>query len=135
MQGSGEGYRVTDSTPDVPSSRSDAVAVANVLMIEETDLNKPPDEELRLRRELARFFKDHLGNAPSDEEKGNLRMLCKHCSANKSKTPKDKIINWMLLRVEERVLRPESRPSPRDLIVCDFLVGELQAMVSSRLRR
>ena len=103
--------------------------------MEETPDQKRLGRESHVRRELGRFFSAHLGTPPSDDERGNLRMLCRHCKANKDKTPKEKIINWMLLRLEERVLRPESQPTDRDLTVCDFLVEELQALVSSRLKR
>lgn len=100
----------------------------------EENIPNPAPREEAIRTELARFFGAHLGSAPASNDRGSLRMLCKHCKANKNGTPKEKLINWMLLRTEERLLLPDVQPSPADLTVCDFLVSELQALVRSRLK-
>ena len=47
-------------------------------------------------------------------------------SKNKNKTPKEKLINYKLLRVNERLFSSDSEDiSMKDSIICEFLVDEL----------
>lgn len=53
-------------------------------------------------------------------------------SKNKNTTPKEKLINYKLLRVNERMFEnAESELSPKDAIICEFLIDELLKYVAN----
>ncbi len=56
-------------------------------------------------------------------------------SKNKNNTPKEKLINYKLLRVNERLFASESEEIPvKDSIICEFLVEELLKYVSKSIK-
>ena len=53
-------------------------------------------------------------------------------SKNKNTTPKEKLINYKLLRVDERMFNSEKLElSPKDAIICEFLIDELMKYVAN----
>ena len=53
-------------------------------------------------------------------------------SKNKNVTPKEKLINYKLLRVNERMFESaESELSPKDAVICEFLIEELLKYVAN----
>jgi hypothetical protein len=57
-------------------------------------------------------------------------------SKNKNNTPKEKLINYKLLRINEKMFESEtSEISLKDSVVCEFLVDELLKYVSKSLKK
>lgn len=53
-------------------------------------------------------------------------------SKNKNTTPKEKLINYKLLRVNERMFESEQPElSPKDAVICEFLIDELLKYVAN----
>ena len=57
-------------------------------------------------------------------------------SKNKNNTPKEKLINYKLLRINEKMFESEtSEISLKDSVVCEFLVDELLKYVSKSVKK
>ncbi len=57
-------------------------------------------------------------------------------SKNKNNTPKEKLINYKLLRINEKLFASESEEiSLKDSVVCEFLVDELLKYVSKSIKK
>lgn len=80
---------------------------------------------------LQEFLERYLGDRVLETNEGALRMLILRAKSSRNKTPKEKLIVWMLLRLNERLLDPDQQPSSRDLVVCDFLLTELGSLVAT----
>jgi hypothetical protein len=56
-------------------------------------------------------------------------------SKNKNNTPKEKLINYKLLRINEKMFASESEDiSLKDSVICEFLVEELIKYVSKSIK-
>jgi hypothetical protein len=56
-------------------------------------------------------------------------------SKNKNNTPKEKLINYKLLRINEKMFASESEEiSLKDSVICEFLVEELIKYVSKSIK-
>jgi hypothetical protein len=82
-------------------------------------LNK---QELLLK--LKEFIEIHGKTKILDVAEGSLKMHILHAK-NQSKTPKDKLILYKLLRIDERLLNSENEISEKDSIIVEFLIEEL----------
>jgi hypothetical protein len=89
------------------------------------DLNK-----YQLMLKLKEFLEIQGKTKITDINEGVLKMYILH-SKNQNKTPKEKLINYKLLRVDERLLNnsPEEI-SERDSIIVEFLIEELMKYYS-----
>jgi hypothetical protein len=83
----------------------------------------PTREALLVR--LKEFLEIHLKSRIVDANSGILKMNILHCKNSFNKTPKEKLINYKLFRIQERLLESESDPNEYDTVVCDFLIQEL----------
>lgn len=81
------------------------------------------EDALSLRERLRRFLEVHSKAKILSADPGALRMYILH-SKNSNTKPKDKIINFMLLRLEE-ILLANASPQPEEAVVSDFLLKEL----------
>ncbi|HMV41019.1 MAG TPA: hypothetical protein PK079_11925 [Leptospiraceae bacterium] len=79
----------------------------------------------QLMLKLKDFIEIHEKTKISDLNEGVLKMYILH-SKNQNNTPKEKLINYKLLRIDERLLNnsPEEI-SERDSIIVEFLIEEL----------
>ena len=79
----------------------------------------------QLMLKLKEFIEIHSKTKISDLNEGVLKMYILH-SKNQNKTPKEKLINYKLLRVDEKLLylSPEEI-SEKDSIIVEFLIEEL----------
>jgi hypothetical protein len=77
-----------------------------------------------LLEDLRAFLEVHLKSKVLNADPGQLSMYVKLVHAQ-AKKPKDKMIAYLLLRVQERLL--EHAPDEKERIVCEFLIGELRA--------
>ena len=87
--------------------------------------------ENSIRERLRRFLEVHNKSKILDAEKGTLKM---HVLLSKSKNskPKEKLINFLLLRIMERLIEgPEL--DDKNTIICDFLMEELEKFVAKSL--
>lgn len=79
----------------------------------------------QLMLKLKEFLEIHGKTKITDVNPGVLKMYILH-SKNQNKTPKEKLINYKLLRIDERLLNysPEEI-GERDSIIVEFLIEEL----------
>lgn len=81
--------------------------------------------KFQLMLKLKEFMEIHGKTKITDVNEAVLKMYILH-SKNQNKTPKEKLINYKLLRVDERLLNNNSEEiSERDSIIVEFLIEEL----------
>jgi hypothetical protein len=87
-----------------------------------------------LYRELKTFLEAYHGTKILELKEESFQMYIL-LSKSKNKTPKEKLINYKLLRVQERLF-PESKGELdlKDSIVCEFLIEELKKYVSKSIK-
>lgn len=83
-----------------------------------------------LRERLRRFLEIHNKTKLLDASEGNIRMHILHAKNTKNEKIKDKMINDKLARLDERIFGPMPE---KDLIICEFLIDELEKYVASQL--
>ena len=84
----------------------------------------------QLMLKLKEFLEIHGKTKITDVNTGVLKMYILH-SKNQNKTPKEKLINYKLLRVDERLLNGDTEEiSERDSIIVEFLIEELMKYVA-----
>lgn len=82
-------------------------------------------KKYQLMLKLKEFLEIQGKTKITDINEGVLKMYILH-SKNQNKTPKEKLINYKLLRVDERLLNNSSEEiSERDFIIVEFLIDEL----------
>lgn len=91
------------------------------------------DAILDLKEELRRFLEAYLNTKVLGVEDGSLRMHILFCKNNKNSKIKEKMVNYKLLRTEERLLQGQMELNAKDYYVCQFLIEELQSYVASSL--
>lgn len=80
---------------------------------------------------LKKFFSAYHKTKIIEAKDDTLKMYIL-LSKNKNTTPKEKLINYKLLRIDERMFNVNSPElSFRDAIVCEFLIEELLKYVSN----
>ncbi|MCB1179166.1 MAG: hypothetical protein KDK36_16400 [Leptospiraceae bacterium] len=85
------------------------------------------NEDLRIFLEA--YHKTKILEAKDDSLKMYI-LLAK----NKNKTPKEKLINFKLLRVDERLFPEDGNMPPKDAIICEFLIDELKKYVAKTIK-
>lgn len=85
-----------------------------------------------LKARLAAFLETHLGTRIPEVSDGALRMHILAAKANRNTKPVEKLINYKLLRLNERLLDGSAKPESDDLVICDFLISELEQYVARR---
>ncbi|MCB1140907.1 MAG: hypothetical protein H7A24_06855 [Leptospiraceae bacterium] len=85
-----------------------------------------PKTRLELYKDLSVFLEVYHKTKILELREDTIRMYILF-SKSKNKTPKEKLINYKLLRIDERLF-PESKGelTVRDAIVCEFLIDELK---------
>lgn len=84
----------------------------------------------QLMLKLKEFLEIQAKTKITDVNPGVLKMYVLH-SKNQNKTPKEKLINYKLLRVDERLLNGDTEEiSERDSIIVEFLIEELMKYVA-----
>lgn len=83
----------------------------------------------QLMLKLKDFIEVHSKTKISDVNEGVLKMYVLH-SKNQNSTPKQKLINYKLLRVDEKLLNSQDEISERDSIIVEFLIDELMKYYS-----
>lgn len=79
----------------------------------------------QLMLKLKEFLEIHGKTKITDVNPGVLKMYILH-SKNQNKTPKEKLINYKLLRIDERLLNDSPEEiGERDSIIAEFLIEEL----------
>lgn len=81
-----------------------------------------------LRKFLEAYFKTKILEAKDD----TLQMYIL-LSKNKNKVPKEKLINYKLLRLAERLFPESGTLTVKDSIICEFLIEELQKYVKNSI--
>jgi len=76
-----------------------------------------------LLEDLREFLEVHLKTKVLNADPGQLTMYVKLANSQ-AKKPKDKMIAYLLLRTEERLL--EHNPDEKQRVVCEFLISELR---------
>lgn len=97
--------------------------------MEELEIKTKLELNEGLRKFLEAYFKTKILEAKDD----TLQMYIL-LSKNKNKTPKEKFINYKLLRLAERLFPENGVLSPKDLVICEFLIEELQKYVKNSIR-
>lgn len=87
-----------------------------------------PDKK-NLLNQLKVFMEIHGKTKILEANEGVLRMHVLH-SKNQNKSIKEKMINYKLLRVDERLLNPEKEISEKDSVIVEFLISELMKYYS-----
>lgn len=82
---------------------------------------------------LKEFLEIHGKTKIFDVNEGMLRMHILR-SKNQNKTPKEKLINYKLLRVEERLLVPGDEITEKDFIIVEFLLDELMKYYTNSIK-
>ena len=77
-----------------------------------------------LLEKLKEFLQIHGNTNILDPNEGALKMHILK-SKNENKTPKQKLINYKLLRIDEKLLTGQEAISEKDLIISEFLIDEL----------
>ena len=90
----------------------------------------PLREELKER--LRRFLEVRNDAKILDKDNGTLKMHILHSKTKKKKIV-DKMINYNLLRLAERLLTEKNNITDRDAIICEFLLEELEKYLASKL--
>ena len=67
-------------------------------------------------------------------EDGTLRMHVLHAKTRNTKIM-EKLINYKLLRLSERLLNDQEEIQPRDSVICEFLIDELEKYVANSLKK
>jgi hypothetical protein len=81
--------------------------------------------KMQLMLKLKEFLEIHAKTKITDVNEGVLKMYILH-SKNQNKTPKEKLINYKLLRIDERLLNSNvAEISERNSIIVEFLIDEL----------
>ncbi|MCE9598551.1 MAG: hypothetical protein K8S54_11335 [Spirochaetia bacterium] len=75
-----------------------------------------------LKESLRRFLEVHTKTRLLSAENGQLAMYIKLAQTQASK-PRDKMIVYFLLRIQERLL--EQAPDEKSRVICEFLISEL----------
>ncbi|MBE7413132.1 MAG: hypothetical protein L6Q54_12125 [Leptospiraceae bacterium] len=83
----------------------------------------------QLLEKLKEFIEIHCKTKILEANVGVLKMHTLR-SKNQNKTPKEKLINYKLLRVDERLLNESDGISEKDFIIVDFLIDELMKYYS-----
>ncbi len=89
----------------------------------------------QLREGLRIFLEAYMKAKLLSNDAGTLRMHILHAKNSRDKSVKEKQINYLLLRLEERLLKKDEKLSMKELHVCEFLVEELQAYVKNSISR
>ncbi len=87
--------------------------------------------KIELLGRLKEFLQIHGKTKILDANEGALKMHILK-SKNENKTPKQKLINYKLLRLDERLLTGHEAISEKDLIISEFLIDELLKYYSNR---
>lgn len=97
------------------------------------DLQTKTKEELyeNLGLFLSTYHKTKIIEAKPDTLKMYILL-----SKNKNTTPKEKLINYKLLRIDERMFNLEKPEfSVKDAIICEFLIEELLKYVTKSIKK
>lgn len=78
-------------------------------------------DRARLLEDLREFLEVHLKSKIPGTDGLGMYVKFVHSQASK---PKDKMISYLLLRAQERLL--DRTPDEKDLIVCEFLISEMR---------
>ena len=89
--------------------------------------------QTELQQQLLRFLEVHNKTRILESNAGMLRMHIALAKNNHNKTIKDKIINFLLARVEERLLK-DAPPTEEDLIIANFCIQEVGAYYQNSLK-
>ncbi|HMV44824.1 MAG TPA: hypothetical protein PK079_00875 [Leptospiraceae bacterium] len=93
-----------------------------------------PEVEVKSKEELCVRLGEFLSiyhKAKIIEPKEDTLKMYILLSKNKNGTPKEKLINFKLLRVDERLFPVDKQElSPKDAIICEFLIEELHKYVA-----
>lgn len=100
-------------------------------MEQTSSMEKLPADHLKW--ELKRFLEAYLNTKILEAEDGQLTMQILHAKNSRNSKIKDKMINFMLLRIKERLLTGEANISVKDYHVCEFLIEELRGYVKNSL--
>ncbi len=88
----------------------------------------------QLMIKLKDFIEIHSKTKINDLNEGVLKMYILH-SKNQNKTPKEKLINYKLLRIDEKLLNLNPvNFSEKDSIIVEFLIEELMKYYSRSLK-
>lgn len=80
---------------------------------------------------LSAYHKTKIIEAKEDTLKMYILL-----SKNKNTTPKEKLINYKLLRIDERMFNSENTElSIKDAIICEFLIEELLKYVVNMMKK
>lgn len=96
--------------------------------MEEIIILQKPELNERLRIFLEAYHKSKILEAKDD----SLQMYIL-LAKNKNKTPKEKLINFKLLRIQERLFPDTGEIPPKDAIICEFLIDELWKYVEKSI--
>jgi hypothetical protein len=81
--------------------------------------------KFQLMLKLKEFIEIHGKTKITDVNERVLKMYILH-SKSQNKTPKEKLINYKLLRIDERLLNTSPEEiNERDSIIVEFLIEEL----------
>ena len=98
-----------------------------------------PEIEIKSKEELCENLGKFLSvyhKTKIIEPKGDTLKMYILLSKNKNTTPKEKLINYKLLRINERMFESEqSEESSKDVVICEFLIDELLKYVASSLKK
>lgn len=80
---------------------------------------------------LSAYHKTKIIEAKEDTLKMYILL-----SKNKNNTPKEKLINYKLLRLDERMFNSENLELlPKDAVICEFLIDELLKYVAKSIKK
>jgi hypothetical protein len=106
-----------------------------VALRQRTDLNTMSEIETKTKQELCESLGKFLSiyhKTKIIEPKDDTLKMYILLSKNKNTTPKEKLINYKLLRVDERMFNSEQPElSAKDAIICEFLIEELLKYVAN----
>ncbi len=96
-------------------------------------------EEIRkirseLKERLRKFLEIHNKTRLLEAEDGTLKMHIMHAKTRNDKI-KDKFINFLLLRLSERMLSGNGAFSAKDAVICEFLMEEIEKYVAASLNK
>lgn len=99
----------------MPESRDEFERI--VMNMSEAEKKKEQLERLR------RFLEVHTESNILSVDVTPLQMYINHCRINMKKREKDKVINFILSCLQERLFADDS--SQDDIVIADFLLSEL----------
>ncbi len=104
-------------------------------MASESSLAAPADPGAlgELRERLRRFLSVHLNTKILDSAPGTLKMMVL-LAKNQNTKIKDKLINYKLGETAKRLADDGAAPTRRDLVICEFLIEEMEKYVASKLK-